>query len=289
MVEIVGPPPGATRCLPITNQLRELLNSAAAATGIDTIVIFSGGQTSNHSPALEGVPCGWTGSRRHDNGRAADIQLKRDGAFLSFSNTNGAQVQDFVTACAGRGATGIGAATDYMGPRSIHIGFGQSTSDTTKLTWGRGGQSANAPEWLRAAAQRGWDNPVADSVLAFARFSASPGSVVNARDGLWLRRGPGLNFDRAKLLAAGTQLKVLGIDGDWARVDLVGDGRVDGHVNAAFLIGNESTASQGPDEGLEEFVSDDAIAAFLNTGETRRSSQKATARKSRQRPEVAEG
>lgn len=283
MVQIIGPPPGATRCLPITEQLRELLRSAAEATGVERIVIFSGGQTSNHAPHLQGAVCGWIGSRRHDNGRAADIQLIKNGTTLTFSNISGAEVADFVTACAARGASGIGAATDYMGPRSIHVGFGQSTSDTSKLTWGRDGLSVNAPNWLRAAAQKGWDNPVPEFLLASGGLPASPNSIVNARDGLWLRRGPGLGFDRAKLLAAGTQLKILGHDGDWARVDLVGDGLIDGHVAAAFVSTSEKTASHDLNEGLEEFVSDEAIAEFLNASEVQRFPLKAPVRKSRVR------
>ncbi len=123
MAVIVGPPANATRCRPITTELQELLNGAADATGVDKVVIVSGGQTSNHAPHLKGVPCGWTGSRRHDNGGAADIELIRGGNTLSFTDTNGSQVAGFVTACAARGATGIGAGEHYMGKK-------KSTSDS---------------------------------------------------------------------------------------------------------------------------------------------------------------
>ena len=210
---------------------------------------MSGGQTSNHAPHLEGVVGGWTGSRRHDNGRAADIELVRDGDTLSFTDTNGSEVAEFVTACAARGATGIGAGVNYMGPRRIHVGFGKSPTDLQELVWGAAGASANAPAWLRAAAEEGWDNPAEGNFDPAPPVRTSGRSIVTARGGLWLRRGPGLGFDRARLLDEGTALTVLGFDGEWARVDLEGDGRIDGHVFAAFL----GAADVGDaDDGVEE-------------------------------------
>jgi len=62
--------------------------------------------------------------------------------------------------------------------------------------------------------------------------------VVAARDGLKLRGGPSTNFDSEKTLAAGTELNVVDIDSQdpsWARVDLEGDGLLDGYVFASFL------------------------------------------------------
>jgi hypothetical protein len=275
-----------TRCKPITQQLRSLLNAAADATGIQKIVITSGGQSSNHDPATYKKVCGWTGSRRHDNGRAADLQLIKNGKTLTFSNTDGSQVADFVTACAARGATGIGAATDYMGPRTIHVGFGKSINDNVKLTWGKDGASANAPNWLKKAAEKGWDNPVPQGAPMPESTPAAVPSVVMARDGLWLRRGPGLGFDRAMLLAAGTPVTVLGHDGDWARIDLQGDGLIDGHVFAAFLSAN---ALRDSDEGEEEIVSEDMIAAFIAMEATKQLEAvpplpRAQARASRKKP-----
>ncbi|WP_179864858.1 MULTISPECIES: SH3 domain-containing protein [Sinorhizobium] len=266
MVDIVGPPSNATRCRPIADNLRELLDLAAQATGIDKIVITSGGQPSNHAPHLEDVPCGWTGSPRHDNGRAADLQLIKNGTTLRFTNSDGDQVAPFITACAARGANGIGAATDYMGPKTIHVGFGRTTSDTQKLVWGKDGLSANAPQWLRTAARQGWNNP-ADDFLTSAALALSADappasrSTVNARDGLWLRRGPGLAFDRARLLEAGTSLTIQGLDGEWARVDLQGDGLIDGYVFASFL---GTSTMDHPDEGVEEPIDEAAIEKLLD-------------------------
>lgn len=276
MAQVIGPPANIIRNRAITAVLKNLLSDAADATGIQKVVVFSGGQTSNHAPHLEDVVGGWTGSRRHDNGRAADIRLIKNGQTLSFTNANGSQVADFVTAAAARGATGIGAGVDYMGPQGIHVGFGKSPNDHQKLTWGKDGASANAPAWLRAAANAGWNQPVG-ATLAAAFSSEEPlalvsearatgHSVVAARQGLWLRKGPGLVFDRAKLLEPGTELFVLGLDGDWARVDLRGDGLIDGHVLAAFLdAGDRSAASEG--ESREEPFNDEAVAALITEAE----------------------
>jgi hypothetical protein len=257
MAEIVGPPTSVIRNRPITTELRELLDGAAEDTGVEKVVIVSGGQTSNHAAHLAGVVGGWTGSRRHDNGRAADIELVRGGNTLSFTDTNGSQVAGFVTACAARGANGIGAGVNYMGPKRIHVGFGNSPSDLQELVWGAAGASANAPAWLRAAAKEGWDNPVGGSFDPTPPVRTSGRSIVSARGGLWLRRGPGLGFERARLLDEGTALTVLGFDGDWARVDLEGDGRIDGHVFAAFLVAADLGDAAG---GVEEPVAEEALA-----------------------------
>ena len=50
MAEIVGPPTSVIRNRPITTELRELLDGAAEDTGVEKVVILSGGQTSNHAP-----------------------------------------------------------------------------------------------------------------------------------------------------------------------------------------------------------------------------------------------
>jgi len=69
--------------------------------------------------------------------------------------------------------------------------------------------------------------------------AARPGRFrVNVRHGLNLRKGPGTAYGITETLAPGTVVTVLGYDGpggDWARVDLEGDGRVDGHVHAGYL------------------------------------------------------
>jgi hypothetical protein len=231
---------GKTRDRPITAELEQLLKSAAEATGIDVVFVTSGGQ-----PGTRG---GRTGSTRHDGGRAADLQLIKDGQTLTFSDSSGAQVAAFVTAAAARGSTGIGAGVAYMGNKTIHVGFGTSVNDRTKLTWGAGGRAVNAPTWLKRAAREGWDSPVSASGPGISPIEGPSQFEIIARGGLQLRKGPGLDFGITRTLETHTVLTVLGFDGPggaWARVDLEGDGLVDGHVFARFL----RPVGPGPDSG----------------------------------------
>ena len=153
MAKIDGPPAGVIRDKEITKELWRILNDAGDALGIDTVHITSGGQ-----PGTAGKS---TGSTRHNGGRAADLQLVKAGKTITFTDKNGGDVAAYVTAVAARGATGIGAGIGYMGNKTIHVGFGKTVADTAKLVWGAKGKSANAPAWLRAAAESGWQNPVA--------------------------------------------------------------------------------------------------------------------------------
>lgn len=62
--------------------------------------------------------------------------------------------------------------------------------------------------------------------------------TVIARNGLNLRGGPGTNFESETTLATGTELNVVGTDdrdSSWVRVDLEGDGLLDGYVFASYL------------------------------------------------------
>jgi len=243
MVEIVGPPQGATRNRPITDELRHVLEQAAARIGVDKIVITSGGQ-----PA-EGEPGTRQGSTRHDHGRAADIQLFRGGQPLTFTDQSGGQVAAFVAAAAAFGASGIGAGVGYMGDRTIHVGFGSSPADKSKVVWGANGDTANAPAWLVTAARDGWNNP-APPVTSIPSAGGVGRFTVIARGGLWLRKGPGLDFEKDRLLAEGLTLSVMRYDGPdkaWACVDLEGDGLADGFAFAAFLAPVGVVAQQHED------------------------------------------
>jgi hypothetical protein len=87
-----------------------------------------------------------------------------------------------------------------------------------------------------------------------ATTQLAPGRyVVMARGGLKLRGGPGTNFDPQRTLALGSELNVVAIssqDSAWARVDLEGDGLLDGYVFASFLAPAEQHVSPG--EGAPE-------------------------------------
>lgn len=145
---------GKIRDLPISRELEQVLLKAAGAAGIDVIFVTSGGQPGTSGRSV--------GSTRHNGGRAADLQLIVDGRTLSFSDLDGGEtVERYVTAAAAHGANGIGAGVGYMGPQTLHIGFGADASDHRRIVWGAGGKAKNAPQWLRDAAERGWNNPPA--------------------------------------------------------------------------------------------------------------------------------
>ena len=239
MTIFVGPPSLAIRNKPITNELKSVLNAAAEAAGVDTVRITSGGQDAlGHGTRR-------TGSTRHDLGRAADLQCVVGGQALTFTDEAAPPgILRFVMAAAAAGAIGIGAGVGYMGNRTIHVGFGTSVNDHNRLTWGVGGRSATAPQWLRDAAQDGWDGGGPMLPPASADEAIHPGRyAVMARDGLKLRGGPGTNFGSDRTLPAGTELKVVAVsnvDPAWVRVDLEDDGLLDGYVFAAFLAAVEA-------------------------------------------------
>lgn len=141
MALISGPPSAAIRNKPIQPRLKDILSAAADAAGIKHVRIVSGGQDA------KGHGTRRTGSTRHDLGGAADLELLIGSRVLNFQNMwDRPIIARFVTECSRRGATGIGAGVDYMGPTRLHVGFG------SKATWGGpNARSADAPAWLVAA------------------------------------------------------------------------------------------------------------------------------------------
>lgn len=231
MVDVLEDTKGKIRNLPIVPELRTLLSNAGAIAGVDRVRVTSGGQAAKGS----GGPR--TGSTRHDNGRAADLMLEKDGRALSFQRPDELAIfESFVTAAAAMGATGIGAGVNYMGPFTIHVGYG------SEACWGDGGKIATAPAWLRKAFTEGRNQfrhkqmpvPVA---VPLADADRGKLCIVNARSGLRLRNGPGTNFDVATVLAADTRVYTHKDDAhpEWLQVDIEGDGRLDGYAYAAFL------------------------------------------------------
>lgn len=109
----------------------------------------------------------------------------------------------------------------------------------------RTGQRVPLPGLVRRRAAEGelWlsdasDDPFRGSTDMPQRVVADdtrPLRRVNARDGLRLRSGPGLEHTVARLLPFGTRLYVEREIGAWAAADLEGDGAVDGYVYREFL------------------------------------------------------
>jgi len=111
---------------------------------------------------------------------------------------------------------------------------------------------------------KGWQEPDEDSLeipaaagieagalpaAAPAAVAAAPAAVaaerhvVIARGGLKLRAGPGQNFGTVRSYPAGTAVHVLAREGEWAQVDLQGDGLADGFMCHAFLRVDPAAAS----------------------------------------------
>jgi hypothetical protein len=223
MATVVENTAGKTRDLPIVPRLKQILSFAGSVAGIDEVRVESGGQ------CAIGTCNKRVGSTRHDLGNAADLDLIKDGRVLRFTDPGDLPFFEvFVEAAASFGATGIGGDVGYMGPTRLHVGFG------SRATWGGDRGGGAAPRWLINAATKGWNNP-----LPFPNPpSGSALFTVNARDGLNLRSGPGLDFRVIKTLPTGTTVRVQGFGGanqEWAQVDLEGDGVSDGHVFRSFL------------------------------------------------------
>lgn len=181
MATLVYANAGKTRDNPIDAQLEAILRAAGDATGVDHIVVSSGGQEPKGA-SKDNIfgRFARTGSTRHDTGGAADIQLVKDGRVISFADPAGQQIfANFAKSAAAMGATGIGAATNYMGPQTMHVGFG------APATWGKTGEPA--PAWLQTAYTEGRANPT--PVMDVANIpspSTRPGSQTgtNVAD-LW--------------------------------------------------------------------------------------------------------
>jgi len=137
------------RPLPIQESIKNILNRAAHASGVDQVVVTSGGQV----PA-PGSPR--TGSFRHDHGMAADFYLVVGGRKLDNVNDR-SRMEAFMTAAVKYGMRGMGHADDYMGVSTIHADpYGVAGSNPPQLwVWGRGGKGANRYAWVDAACKRG--------------------------------------------------------------------------------------------------------------------------------------
>jgi hypothetical protein len=164
---------GATRNLPIAPTLNAQLDKAATTDGNLKVEVFSGGQPSTGANRV--------GSHRHDEGDAADVQLRdtRTGQLLDMRKPEDqARMRGFITAAVAAGATGVGAAEGYMGPHGIHIGGGKPA------VWGADETSATAPGWVKGAfddgrKQVGTLTPPAVPAAPAAAVPAAP-AVTNA-------------------------------------------------------------------------------------------------------------
>jgi hypothetical protein len=140
------------RKMPISPELKGVLQKAALAAGVD-VVVTSGGQ-----PAFPKGPR--TGSTRHDLGNAADLDLYIGGRILSDANPADIELKKkFVAAATAAGASGVGAGASYMGLTKIHVGFGDpakwgGASWLGGISTGSGVASATSGNRLSTASQQ---------------------------------------------------------------------------------------------------------------------------------------
>ncbi|HEY1244160.1 MAG TPA: hypothetical protein VGF29_04940, partial [Hyphomicrobiaceae bacterium] len=165
----------------INSSLNGILDKAAEAAGVQ-VSVFSGGQMGKGEKGSAGHR---TGSIRHDHGNAADVQLfdRATGRLLDFTKPGDkAQMQAFVREAARLGATGQGAAANYMGTTSIHVGFGGTNF------WGaKGGGAPNADlrsawaEGVQSRGERGEPGARTRGQRAEARQAQQAGRTTAAR------------------------------------------------------------------------------------------------------------
>ena len=158
---------GSIRSQPLAPKLEGLLGQAAQAAGIDEIRVVSGGQPSSGPNR--------TGSHRHDDGGAGDLQLVANGHVLDMTNAADLEIiKKFISEAHRLGATGIGASPAYMGSRTFHVGFG------TPAVWGAGGQGKNAPAWLVAATRGRVDGSPETAVATDTTSDGGIGATLTA-------------------------------------------------------------------------------------------------------------
>lgn len=244
MSQVIENTHGKIRNQLIKNRLKRILAEAGNMAAVDVVEVTSGGQMSvSAAIAAGGVLVDAqrrryrvngrivrTGSNRHDDGGAADLNLQIGGRKQDFTTASGRRVvEKFLEYCTSFGAHGIGAAKNYMGPVTMHVGFGSAAA------WGAAGSSANAPAWLRQAWSRGMNTPLTLPPLSSPDMTGTGRFTVTARHGLNLRGGPGTSFQVIGALPFEQEIEVLSRNGDWAKIDILFDGIADGYVHGAFL------------------------------------------------------
>lgn len=244
MTDLIEDTSGKIRKLPISPRLRRILIAAGELSGVDTVRVTSGGQMAlgraislgakKISKSRWQLPDGRIvriGSTRHDDGGAADLLLEINGSAQSFTTSSGEKLfADFAENAAALGCTGLGAGVPYMGRYTIHAGFG------TRAVWSK--KPHPVPGWLVKAVNRGWKNPIDINTVSTGTGVDMTGTgryQVIGRPHLFLRGGAGTSFKKIGKIDFGTEINIIGRDGDWAKVDLFFDGTPDGFSHGAYL------------------------------------------------------
>ena len=135
-----------TRNQPLQNRLFNIIDQAANETGL-FVEVFSAGQ----DPPIGANPRR-TGSRRHDNGYAADIHLKTSLISTEYLSTNDGneKVTKFAKALLKYGIHSIGAGNGYMNNNALHvdISIGQPGVPYARYFGGKNAKRVDAAKWL---------------------------------------------------------------------------------------------------------------------------------------------
>lgn len=127
---------GKTRDKPLSTTLEQSMGFLQDM-GI-TMHVSSGGQDAQGPKR--------TGSHRHDNGGAGDVDFYKNGKPLKHTNAEDrAVISEIITTAVANGVTGVGVA--YMGDGRVHIGYG------TDAVWS--GKGTKAPAWAVEAHKKG--------------------------------------------------------------------------------------------------------------------------------------
>lgn len=157
---------GASRNQKLDSKLEQKL-SFLEELGV-TFKVGSGGQSATSR--------GRVGSTAHNGGMAGDGKFIKDGRALNINNPNDRKLLEYIIEQASaRGINGIGAANNYMGAETFHLGIQKNAA-----TWGKNGKSANALGWISAAANRGRKNPVATNSFEKQMYSENAKAEAEA-------------------------------------------------------------------------------------------------------------
>lgn len=135
--------------------LMHILEKSASEKGY-SLKIFSGGQPSKSEVRVKGLTGNTrVGSRRHDDGYAADMQIyDENGRYLSAASRSSKDIealQQFVVVLLKNGIGSVGADSDYMNG-NMHVDIAHvGPQESVKACWGKGPKGSKriyAPKWL---------------------------------------------------------------------------------------------------------------------------------------------
>jgi hypothetical protein len=160
---------GKIRNQKLSPDLEAIIKKTAEQFGYDVRVI-SGGQSKTGKRR--------TGTDRHNDGHAGDLQFLKNGKVVDIESNKEAIAPVF-TALVKNGVTSIGYHPNYMGTSTFHadnaIVYGQGKGGSR--TWGSGkGDQGAPPAWLTKAVNAGYDaegSVARQSVKGISNYSGS--------------------------------------------------------------------------------------------------------------------